>query len=107
MAYLADGIKAVAATGTAEALATSGDYRWVYVMAHQDNTGQCHIGASTVVSAVDGTARGMLVPDQTDHAASAVAFVPLRIDGPGSLSDLYVDAVTNADSVTWFALLES
>lgn len=106
MANVADGITTVTTGGTAVQLASAGNYLWVYVMAHQDNTGQCHVGASTVVSAVDGTARGILVPDQTDFAASAIGFVPLRIDGPGSLNDLYADAVTNGDSITWFALLE-
>jgi hypothetical protein len=100
MAFFQDGIKAVTTGGTAVVLG-SGDFNWLYVMAHDDNTNPVYIGASTVVAAIDGTGRGMQVP----QAKPDTTFVPLRIDGPGTLADIYVDAVTNGESVTWFGLM--
>lgn len=105
MASFKSAIVTVATGGTPVALGT-GTFNWLYIMAHQDNTGQCHVGASTVVSAVDGTAVGILVPDQTDFAASAIGFIPLKIDGIGNFAEIFVDAVTNGDSVTYFAQIE-
>jgi hypothetical protein len=101
--HLADGITTVASGGTPVVLASSGAFEWLYIMAHDDNTGMCHVGASSVVSAIAGTARGTLVPQQ--FASAAEAFVPLRIDGPASMNSVFVDAVTDGDSVTWFGML--
>lgn len=94
----------MAAAGTPVALASSGVYEWLYLVAHDANTGVCHVGASSVVSAIAETARGIPVPEQLGTAAAVVA--PLRIDGPGSMADIFVDAVTNGDSVSWFGLLQ-
>lgn len=98
MAQLVDAIVMVTTGGTAVQFASSGVFEWIYVMAHDDNTGVCHVGASTVVSAVDGTARGIQVPEAASGAERA-----LFIQGPLDYADLYVDAATNGDSITYFA----
>ena len=103
MSHLADGITTVVTGGTAVALASSGAFEWLYVMAHEDNTGLCHVGAASVVSSATGTARGTLVPRQL--VSETIAWVPLRIDGPASMNSVFIDAVTNGDSVTWFGML--
>ena len=97
---LTDGIKAVAAAATPEALsATSQGAKWVMIGAHNDNTGLCWVGASTVVGAADGTQRGLLVYEQTDDSHE-----PLLLEGPIDLADIYVEVATNGDSV-WFMYL--
>ncbi len=75
-------------------------------MAHDLNTNPILVGASTVVAAVDDTARGIVVPQQFE-SLTAAQFAPLRIDGPGSMADIFVDAVTDTESITWFGLLQN
>lgn len=108
MAHFADGIVTVPTSGTPVALASSGAFHYLYLMAHDDNAGMCHVGASTVVASPSGTARGTLVPQQYPSAAGA--FVPLRIDAVGddyaSMADVFIDVQASGDSITWFGLLK-
>ena len=97
---LTDGIKVVAAAATPEALsATSQAAHWLLIAAHEDNTGACWVGASTVVGAADGTQRGFLVPEVVGDTRE-----PLLLQGPLDLADVYVDVATNGDSA-YFAYL--
>ena len=56
-------------------------------MAHDDNTNPILIDASTVVAAVDGTARGTLVPQQFESLTEA-QLLPLRIDVPAAMIEV-------------------
>lgn len=97
---LTDGIKVVALAATPEALsATSQGAKWLLIAAHEDNTGVCWLGASTVVGAADGTQRGFLVPEVIGDTLQ-----PLMVQGPLDLADVYIDVATNGDSV-YFAYL--
>lgn len=84
-----DGLKLVATAGTAVQLAAATAVRKVTIQARPENTDVVVVGASTVVAA-SGTRRGIaLLPG---------ASVTLNVK---DLSDLYVDAVTNNDGVSY------
>lgn len=95
MAALVSGRTAVVAGGTAVPLsAASTPIRSVWIMAATANTNPVVIGGSDVVAAV-GTRKGVALR-ATDP--------PVRLtsaDGVDELSDVYVDAVTNGEAVTW------
>lgn len=95
MAALVSGRTAVTAGGTAVPLsATSTPIRSVWIMAATANTNPVVIGGADVVAAV-GTRKGVALRS-TDP--------PVRLtsaDGVDELSDVYVDAVTNGEAVTW------
>lgn len=96
MGALVSGRTAVAAAGTAVALSTSSKpIDAVWVMAATGNTNPVTIGGSDVVGAL-ATRKGIALR-QTDP--------PLRLtpaDGVDELGDVWVDAITNTDAVTWF-----
>lgn len=96
MAALVSGRTAVVAGGTAVPLsATSTPVRSLWIMAATANTNPVVVGGADVVAAV-GTRKGVALRS-TDP--------PLRLtaarDGVDELSDVYVDAVTNGEAVTW------
>ena len=95
---LIDGLKIVAAAGTAEPLsATSTVCDWVIVTAFEDNTSAtAMVGASTVKYSVTTTARG--VP-----AMEIAGTKQCRIDGPVNLTEIYIDVGTNGDGVYYAA----
>ncbi len=94
-AGLTSGRKIVTAGGTAEPLvAVSVAIRTVWIMAETDNTNPVVVGGADVVAAL-ATRKGVALR-ATDP--------PLRLssaDGIDELSDIYVDAVTNGDGVTF------
>lgn len=96
-------IVVVAVSGTPVPLAQEGNFIYLYVQAHETNTKPCMIGTSSVVAATDSTARGVIVPQPSP--AMAQPFRPLFIRGPGALSDLYIDAVNDGESITYFGLM--
>lgn len=95
MAQLVSGRTAVTTGGTAVPLsATSTPIRSLWIMAATANTNPVVVGGSDVVAAV-GTRKGVALRS-TDP--------PVRLtsaDGVDELSDIYVDAVTNGEAVTW------
>lgn len=91
---IGDGIKAVAAAATPEALsATQLLVDWVLLSAHEDNTGICAAGTSSAVASATGTARGAIVPEV------GTTGLPLLLQGPLDLAEVFIDVATNADSV--------
>lgn len=96
MADLVSGRTVVTTGGTAVRLSsTSVSVGAVWVMAATANTNPVVIGGSDVVAAV-GTRKGVALRS-TDP--------PVKLsskDGIDELGDLYVDAVTNGEAVTWF-----
>lgn len=96
MPALVSGRTTVTTGGTAVRLSsTSVSINALWVMAATANTNPVVIGGSDVVAAV-GTRKGVALRS-TDP--------PLRLlaqDGVDELSDIYVDAVTNGEAVTWF-----
>ncbi len=95
MAGLTSGRKIVTAAATAEPLsATSVSIRSLWIMAETDNTNPVTVGGSDVVGAL-ATRKG---------AALRATDPPLKLtsaDGVDELSDVYVDAITNGDGVTF------
>jgi hypothetical protein len=95
VAQLVSGRTAVTTGGTAVPLsATSTPIRSLWIMAATANTNPVVVGGSDVVAAV-GTRKGVALRS-TDP--------PVRLtsaDGVDELSDIYVDAVTNGEAVTW------
>ena len=85
------GSKTVAAAGTAEALASSGLYGSVVIVAKSANTGQVFVGGSDVASTTNA---GL-------DAGDALSITPR----PGhviDLSDIYIDVGTSADGVDFY-----
>jgi hypothetical protein len=92
MGRLVSGRKAVTAGGTAETLsATSIAVDRVWVMAATANTNPVVIGGSDVVAAV-GTRKGIAIRS-TDP--------PVLLRDIDELGDIWVDAVTNGEAVTF------
>jgi hypothetical protein len=83
------GQKAVAAAGTAVQVGTDEGERLYYFRADPDNTGSIAIGGSDV-----DMANGLIL-DQADPPIMVVC----------SLSELYVDADTNDDTLCWMMVL--
>jgi len=98
-----DAIVIVALSGTPVPLAEEGNFVYLYVQAHESNTKPCMIGTSSVVAAMNQSARGVIVPQPSP--AMVQPFRPLFIRGPGALGDLYIDAVNDGDSITYFGLM--
>ncbi len=93
IAGIGDGRKTVATAGTAEALAASTPAKVVFITAETDNTNPVTVGGSTVVGA-EATRRGTpLYPGET---------ITLLCD---DLADIYVDAITNGEGVTFTYLV--
>jgi hypothetical protein len=88
------GNKAVTAAGTAERLvSTSTKVKKVWIQCESDNTENVAIGDANV-NATAGSERGFVM--------DSLQSIPLEdVD----LYEIYVDADTNGDGVTWFALL--
>ena len=98
MATLVDGIHTVALAATPTVLsATAVVVEWLYLAAHEDNTGVAAAGASTVVASDTGTCRGVRIPETKDDGVQ-----PLLLKGPLNLKDLYIGVATNADSIYFF-----
>lgn len=83
------GVKAVAAAGTDEALASSTPAKWVCVQAQTDNTGFIAVGA-TGVDATVATGTGVLL--------DAGESITLAVD---NLADVFVDATVSGDGVRY------
>lgn len=97
---LVDGIKDIPVAGTAVALsATSLVVRWIMLIAHEDNTGDSTVGASTVVHSATTTQRGIMIPKM---AADDVP--PVILQGPIDLADVYVDTATGGNNVSFLYL---
>jgi hypothetical protein len=95
VAALVSGRTAVTTGGTAVQLsATSTPVRCLWIMAATANTNPVVVGGSDVVAAV-GTRKGIALRS-TDPPVRLTA-----ADGVDELSDVYVDAVTNGEAVTW------
>lgn len=95
---LIDGIKAVAVSGTAEKIAsTFTPAAWLMLYGHDDNAGLMYVGGPDVVAAVDGTERGMRIP----QLGESTTFQPLFIPGPLDLNKVWLDAGIGVDSVTF------
>jgi len=94
MAALVSGRVVVTTGGTAVALsATSVAIRRVTITAEIDNTNPVTVGGSDVVGAL-ATRRGVPLA-----AGASVTFH--ADDGVDELSDVYIDAVTNTEGVTY------
>ena len=95
MAGLVTGRKTVTAAGTAEPLsAASVSVRSLWIMAETDNTNPVTVGGSAVVGAL--ATRAGITLRATDP--------PLKLtsaDGVDELSDVFIDAITNGDGVTY------
>ncbi len=96
MAALISGRAAVTTGGTAVRLSsTSVAITRVWIMAATANTNPVVIGGSDVVAAV-GTRKGIALRSTDPPVTMGPA------DGVDELSDIYVDAVTNGEAVTYF-----
>lgn len=96
MAGLVSGRTAVTTGGTAVQLsATSTPINTIRIMAATANTNPVVIGGSDVVAAV-GTRKGIAL-----RATDPPITLDAQTDGVDELSDIYVDAVTNGEAVTW------
>jgi len=94
---LRDGLKAVAAAGTAERLtATDIEAEWLRIQANSGNTGDMVVGDSTVVAAA-GTRRGLLLSKSTTVLGP---FIP----GPINLYDIWIDSLNNGDECNFIYL---
>src|SRR5438552_3140284 len=95
MAGLLSGRAVVATPGTAVRLsASSVAIQSIIVTAETDNTNVVTVGGSDVVGAL-ATRKGVPLA-----AGASVAFVANR-DGVDELSDIYVDAITATEGVTY------
>lgn len=95
MAAIVSGRTAVTTGGTAVRLSsTSVPISSIWIMAATANTNPVVIGGSDVVAAV-GTRKGIALRP-TDPPVKLG-----RADGVDELSDVYVDAVTNGEAVTY------
>lgn len=96
MAALVSGRKAVTAGGTAERLSTTSvAINSIRIMAATANTNPVVIGGSDVVAAV-GTRKGIAL-----RATDPPITLDAETDGVDELSDIWVDAVTNGEAVTY------
>ena len=86
-----DGAKQIFPAGTAVPLGSSEKCVWVTVQADPDNAGDVYVGDSTV-SATRGSA---LAPGGSVH------FGDVDFQEVYNLSEIYVDAATNNDSVRY------
>jgi hypothetical protein len=92
---IVSGRKTVTAAGTAEALsATSVAINRISIMAETDNTNPVTVGGSDVVGAL-ATRKGVALR-ATDPPVTLYAR-----DGVDELGDVFVDAITNGDGVTF------
>lgn len=103
MGQLRDGIKAVAAAGTAVRLvAASTPAAWVKIQANEGNTADSMIVVGgTTVDATEATRRGIALPAATPVVAAGFGRGVLHIQGPIDLTDIWLDAETNADAVNF------
>lgn len=110
---ISTGNQQVASAGTAEALvATETLVERVIICAAAANTTAVFVGDSNVVAAADGTERGYPI-EATGATGSNALDISANSDAIGlhgsssgrkiNLADIYVDAVTSADAVTWIA----
>lgn len=97
MADLIDGRKVVTTSGTEVQLAASQAVKSVTVQAETDNTSYVVVGTTTVVAAL-ATRQGIALA-----AGDTVSFAP---DEVSDLGDIWIDAVTNGDGVTFLAVTE-
>lgn len=104
MAQLVDGTFSVALATTAEAIvSTDVVVDWIMLSAHEDNSDTVMVGASTVVAALDETARGVIVP-QTVGAAVGSETLPLVLEGPINLRHLYFRVATDTEGIYFLYL---
>jgi len=90
-----DGRKAVAISGTPERLVSAPlAVDVVYISADDANTNDVYIGASTVDNSTQRGAR--IVAPAATHSNS-----PLVIEGPIDLYDIFVDAETGGEAVSF------
>lgn len=95
---LVSGRKTVAAGGTAEALsATSVAFRRLIITAETDNTNAVTVGGSDVVGAV-------LTRKGVPLVATSPPLILDANDGIDDLKNVFVDAVTNTEGVTFLAI---
>lgn len=93
-AVITNGSKAVTAAGTAEALsATSVRVSWVTVQALVDNTTNVFVGAASVEDGLGVE----LAPGDSHH------FPIMAPNEKYDLAEIYVDAATNGEGVSWVA----
>jgi hypothetical protein len=88
-AALGDGRKVVTTSGTEVALSTATLVDWLIVQAETDNSDVVVVGTSTVIAA-QATRRGLAL----DPGDSVVL-------GRCDLAEVYIDAMTNGDGVTF------
>lgn len=95
MASIVSGRKVVTTAGTAVQLsATSVAIRGVVITAETDNTNPVTVGGSDVVGAL-ATRKGVPL------AAGASIALNANDDGVDELSDIWIDAVTSTEGVTY------
>ena len=89
IAGIGDGVKTVASAGTAEALSTTQNAKWVTIQAQTDNTGVIAVGGSGVLATV-ATGTGVAL------AAGESFTIPAN-----DLKNIYIDATVSGDGVRY------
>lgn len=88
---IGDGVKTVAAAGTAEALSASARrVQWLVIQAQSDNTNLVAIGASGVL-ATEATGDGILLEPGEKISLYSV-----------DIADIFVDALVSGEGVRFF-----